>query len=301
MDKFGKVAVLMGGLSAEREVSLNSGKAVLNALVSQGVNAHGIDADRDTLLKLKQEQFDRVFIALHGRWGEDGTIQGGLDSIGIPYTGSGVMACAIAMDKSVTKRLWQSAGLPTANFVTATQESQLEGLVEKLGLPLYVKAVKEGSSVGVYKVNTELELKPAWLEAKKYDDDVLVESFNSGDELTVGILNGKALPVIRIKANADFYDFEAKYKSDDTEYLCPTGLSEELEREVQVLAEKAFKTIQCSGWGRVDVMLDSQGKPQLLEVNLVPGMTDHSLVPMAANAVGIGFKELVLSVLETAK
>jgi len=293
---FGKVAVLMGGLSAEREVSLNSGRAVLEALQSKGVDAHGIDANRDTLLTLKDEGFDRAFIALHGRWGEDGTIQGGLESIGMPYTGSGVMACAVAMNKVMTKRIWQSMNLPTADFVSVSDENELDGVTERLGLPVYVKAVKEGSSVGVYKVKTQDELLPAWREAKKYDDDVLIESFNSGDELTVAILNGKALPAIRIKTNADFYDFEAKYESNSTEYLCPTGLPEELNLEVQALGEKA---LNASGWGRVDVMLDEQGKPQLLELNMVPGMTSHSLVPMAAKQTGMDFSELVLAVLET--
>jgi len=189
--------------------------------------------------------------------------------------------------------------LPTADFVSVSVENELDGVTERLGLPVYVKAVKEGSSVGVYKVKTQSELLPAWHEAKKYDDDVLIESFNSGDELTVAILNGKALPAIRIKTNADFYDFEAKYESNSTEYLCPTGLAEEINLEIQALAEKAFKSVNASGWGRVDVMLDEQGKPQLLELNMVPGMTSHSLVPMAAKQTGMDFPELVLAVLET--
>lgn len=296
--RFGKVAVLMGGLSAEREVSLKSGQAVLEGLLRQGVNAIGIDADEQTLLRLQTENFDRVFIVLHGRGGEDGVIQGGLESIGMPYTGAGVTACAIAMDKVLTKHIWRSYGLPTADFCDVRSIEELKGVTDKLGLPLYVKASHEGSSVGVVKVSAEEELEPAWREANKYDESVLIEGFNSGDELTVSILAGKALPVIRIKAFNEFYDYEAKYESDQTEYICPAGLSEAMETGVRELAEKAFAVIQGTGWGRVDVMLDSDGKPQLLEVNMVPGMTDHSLVPMAAKAVGMSFDELVIKILE---
>ena len=296
-DQFGKVAVLMGGLSAERKVSLKSGQAVLDALLRQGVNAIGIDANQKTVLQLQQEQFDRVFIVLHGRWGEDGVIQGALESIGMPYTGSGVSACAIAMDKILTKRIWQSYGLPTANFCEARSVEELDGLVEKLGLPMYIKAPHEGSSVGVIKVNKASELEPAWRSASEHDEAILCESYNSGDELTVAILDGKALPVIRIVAANEFYDFDAKYESNETQYLCPAGLSAEFEGHIKSLAEQAFAAIQGSGWGRVDVMLDADGEPQLLEVNMVPGMTDHSLVPMAAKAVGLSFDDLVLKIL----
>lgn len=296
-DQFGKVAVLMGGSSAERKVSLKSGQAVLDALLRKGVNAVGIDADENTLLTLQSESFDRVFIALHGRWGEDGTIQGGLESIGMPYTGAGVTACALAMDKVLTKRIWKSYGLPTAKFCEVSAVEELDGLTEKLGLPLYVKAPHEGSSVGVIKVNKPEELEPAWRMASQHDDSILIESFNSGDELTVGILAGKALPVIRIVAANEFYDFDAKYESNDTEYVCPAGLNEEQEQNIRQLAEQAFAAIQGTGWGRVDVMLDADGAPQLLEVNMVPGMTDHSLVPMAAKAVGMSFDDLVVNIL----
>lgn len=298
VDRFGKVAVLMGGLSAEREVSLKSGQAVLEGLLRQGVNAIGIDADEQTLLRLKTEKFDRAFIVLHGRWGEDGVIQGGLESIGMPYTGAGVTACSVAMDKVLTKHIWRSYGLPTADFYDVRSVCELDGVVDKLGLPLYVKASHEGSSVGVIKVSVEEDLERAWKEANKYDESVLIERFNSGDELTVSILAGKALPVIRIKASNEFYDYEAKYESDQTEYICPAGLSDAMETEVRALAEKAFSVIQGTGWGRVDVMLDGNGQPQLLEVNMVPGMTDHSLVPMAAKAAGISFDEFVIKVLE---
>ena len=298
VDHFGKVAVLMGGQSAEREVSLKSGQAVLDALLRQNVNAIGIDADKDTLLRLQTENFDRVFIVLHGRWGEDGTIQGGLEAIGMPYTGAGVTACALAMDKVLTKRIWQSYGLPTASFCEVKSADELEGLTEKLGLPLYVKASHEGSSVGVIKVLTSTELEPAWQSASQYDESILIESFNSGDELTVGILDGKALPVIRIVASNEFYDFDAKYESNQTQYICPAGLTDEKEAQIRELAESAFVAVQGTGWGRVDIMLNESEEPQLLEVNMVPGMTDHSLVPMAAKAVGMSFDDLVLKILE---
>ena len=244
MDKrFGKVAVLMGGSSAERSVSLKSGQAVLDALLRQGVDAIRIDADLGTLNVLQKKKIDRVFIALHGRWGEDGVIQGGLESIGLPYTGAGVMACAIAMDKCITKHIWRSHGLPTARFRTAYCEQDLEGVIEELGLPLYVKASREGSSVGVVKVTKSEDLLSAWHEARKYDEVVLIEQFNSGDELTIGILAGKALPVIRIKVANEFYDFQAKYESDETQYLCPAGLSDKQEQEIKALAEQSFAVI----------------------------------------------------------
>lgn len=296
-DQFGKVAVLMGGQSAERQVSLKSGQAVLDSLLKQGIDAVGIDVNQHTLLQLQNESFERVFIALHGRWGEDGVIQGALESIGMPYTGAGVTACAIAMDKILTKRIWASYGLPTAKFCEVKTVGELAELPEKLGLPLYVKAPHEGSSVGVIKVNQESDLEAAWQAASEHDVSILCESFNSGDELTVGILNGKALPVIRIVAANEFYDFDAKYESNDTQYICPAGLSEELEKHIKSLAEKAFNVIQGQGWGRVDIMLDESGEPQLLEINMVPGMTSQSLVPIAAKANGMSFDGLVLNIL----
>lgn len=296
---FGKVAVLMGGPSAEREVSLNSGAAVLNALLKQGVDAIGIDADTSTLARLQAERFDRAFVALHGRWGEDGVIQGGLESIGLPYTGCGVAASAIAMNKVVTKQIWQAAGLPTAEFKVVRTVEQLTGLEVDLGLPLFMKPAHEGSSVGISKVSSVEDVKAAFDLAQAQDVDVLVEQFIAGPELTIGVLQGQALPVIRVETTSDFYDYNAKYQSNDTQYHCPAGLSEQQELAVQELAVRAFNCVGATGWGRVDIMLDHQGKPKLLELNTVPGMTDHSLVPMAAAQLGLSFEQLVWLILET--
>lgn len=296
---FGKVAVLMGGPSAEREVSLNSGAAVLNALLKQGVDAVGIDADTSTLARLQAEQFDRAFIALHGRWGEDGVIQGGLESIGLPYTGCGVAASAIAMNKVITKQIWQAAGLPTAEFKVVRTVDQLLDLETDLGLPLFMKPAHEGSSVGISKVSSVDDIQAAFDLAQAQDVDVLVEQFIAGPELTVGILHGQALPVIRVETVSDFYDYNAKYQSNDTQYHCPAGLSDQQELAVQELAVRAFNSVGSKGWGRVDIMLDDQNEPKLLELNTVPGMTDHSLVPMAAAQLGLSFEQLVWFILET--
>ncbi|HLY97259.1 MAG TPA: D-alanine--D-alanine ligase [Sideroxyarcus sp.] len=300
MKNFGKVAVLFGGRSAEREVSLKSGGAVLAALQRSGVDAHAFDPAQRDLSELKKEKFDRVFIALHGRYGEDGTVQGALELLGIPYTGSGVMASAIAMDKWRTKLVWQAANLPIPEYEALTGPTDWNAVADHLDLPLFVKPSSEGSSVGVTKVKTVGELPAAYAEAAKHDKVVIAESFMSGGEYTAAILNGRALPVIKIEPANEFYDYEAKYLRDDTRYLCPCGLDAAEEAEMQQLALRAFELIGGQGWGRVDFLRDEQGKPYLLEVNTSPGMTDHSLVPMAARQAGISFEQLVLQILEGA-
>jgi len=298
--KFGKVAVLMGGPSAEREISLKTGKAVLSALQRQNVMARGMDADKSTLRILEDEKFERVFIALHGRWGEDGVIQGALEMLDIRYTGSGVLGSALAMDKLRSKYLWSATGIPTPEYVVLASGTDPDEVVGKIGLPVFVKPVREGSSLGISKAKTSAELKAAWEMAAKYDDQVIAERFIDGAEITCGILGDQALPLIRIETDREFYDYEAKYILDTTRYLCPCGLPSGQEMELQSLARRAFTTLGCSGWGRVDFMLDNSGKPYALEVNTVPGMTDHSLVPKAAKHAGMNFDELVLRILETA-
>jgi D-alanine-D-alanine ligase len=298
--KSGKVAVLMGGPSAEREVSLKTGKAVLSALQRQNVMARGMDADKSTLRILEDEKFERVFIALHGRWGEDGVIQGALEMLDIRYTGSGVLGSALAMDKLRSKYLWSATGIPTPEYVVLASGTDPDEVVGKIGLPVFVKPVREGSSLGISKAKTSAELKAAWEMAAKYDDQVIAERFIDGAEITCGILGDQALPLIRIETDREFYDYEAKYILDTTRYLCPCGLPSGQELELQSLARRAFTILGCSGWGRVDFMLDNSGKPYALEVNTVPGMTDHSLVPKAAKHAGMNFDELVLRILETA-
>ena len=297
---FGKVAVLMGGPSAEREISLKSGNAVLAALKRQGIAAHGIDADKSTLRQLEDGRFDRAFIALHGRWGEDGVIQGALEVLGIPYTGSGVLGSALGMDKMKTKFLWTAAGVPTPEYAVLEPGTDLNKVAARLGLPVFVKPAREGSSLGVSKAKSVAELKAAWEAAAKFDDQVLAERFIDGAEITCGILGDQALPLIKIETDREFYDYEAKYLLDTTRYLCPCGLPSAQEHEIQQLARRAFETLGCSGWGRVDFMLDRAGRAYALEVNTVPGMTDHSLVPKAARQAGIDFDQLVLRILETA-
>jgi D-alanine-D-alanine ligase len=297
---FGKVAVLFGGRSAEREVSLKSGSAVLAALQKSGVDAHAFDPAIRPLQALKDEKFDRAFIALHGRYGEDGTVQGALEILGIPYTGSGVMASAIGMDKWRTKLIWQSTGLPVPEYEALTAPSDWNALADHLDLPLFVKPANEGSSVGISKVKTVEGIPVAYAEAAKHDKVVIFESYVSGGEYTVAILNGRALPVIKIEPANEFYDYEAKYLSNNTRYLCPCGLSEEQESEMQHLAQDAFAIIGGEGWGRVDFLRGEDGKIYLLEANTSPGMTDHSLVPMAARHAGISFEQLVLQILESA-
>lgn len=298
-EQFGKVAILFGGLSAEREISLKSGTAVTKALLNSGVNAVAVDADYETLKYLQNDDFDRAFIALHGRWGEDGVIQGGLESIGIPYTGCNVAASAIAMNKVMTKRIWQSAGLPTAEFMVVKQLSDLKNVKESCGFPVFVKPALEGSSVGISRVDAAEQLSSAFELAQQQNSGVLIEKFIEGPELTVGILDGQALPAIRIEVTSKFYDYVAKYQSNDTQYHCPAGLSNSLEQEVQALALEAFDVIGANSWGRVDIMLDSQQKPYLIELNTVPGMTDHSLVPMAAKQAGLSFEQLCWLILES--
>lgn len=296
---FGKVAVLMGGWAAEREVSLNSGAAVLKALQAKGVDAYAVDADRDVVTTLKEGKFDRVFNIMHGRGGEDGDIQGALNILKIPYTGCGVMASSISMNKLMTKRIWSGAAMPTPAYEVLTEDADFMGVVDKLGLPIMVKPANEGSSIGMTKVEQAHELPLAYENAVEYDSLVLAEQWIEGNEYTVALLGEETLPVIRLEVQSDFYDYEAKYKSDQTKYHCPCGLTSEEEKELQTLAKLAFKAVAANGWGRVDVMRDQQGKFWLIEVNTVPGMTDHSLVPMAAEAAGINFEELVMRILET--
>ncbi len=297
---YGKVGVLMGGKSAEREISLKSGSAVLAALIRRGVNAHAFDPSQHGLNELAALKFDRVFIALHGRFGEDGTIQGALEWLGIPYSGSGVMASAIAMDKWRTKLIWQAAGIPTPRFLLLAPDFSFDAVTEYLGLPVVVKPGREGSSIGVSKVSTIQELKQAYELASRYDDIILAEQFISGSELTAAVLGDSALPLIRLETPREFYDYDAKYFANNTRYLCPSGLSATTEKSVQELALRAFRLLGCKDWGRCDVMLDKDSNPYFLEVNTVPGMTDHSLVPMAAKAQGLDFDDLVLRIMELA-
>ncbi|MDJ0806481.1 MAG: D-alanine--D-alanine ligase [Gammaproteobacteria bacterium] len=296
---YGKVAVLMGGESAEREISLNSGNAVLVALQRQGVDAHGIDAGPDVLQQLDEGDFERAFIMLHGRGGEDGVIQGALERIGQPYTGSGVLGSALGMDKYRSKLLWLGAGLPTPPCVPMAGSVEDLQAAADLGFPLIVKPAHEGSSIGMTKVTDRQGLEQAWQEASVYDGVVLAERWIEGREYTAAVLDGEALPLIRLETPHPFYDYAAKYQADTTEYHCPCGLDAEQERALQTLALEAFDKVGASGWGRVDLMLDEAGQAWLIEVNTVPGMTDHSLVPMAAKQAGIAFDQLVLRILET--
>ena len=296
----GKVVVLLGGTSAERPVSLNSGAAVLAALTRQGVDAHAFDPARLTLGDLAAGEFDRAFISLHGRFGEDGCMQGALELLQIPYTGSGVMASALAMDKWRTKLMWRAAGLPTADWQILTADSDFAAVERALGLPIFVKPAREGSSIGMSKVKHAGELQAAYEAAAEHDPLVLAEKFIDGAEYTAAILGNTALPLIRLELPqaTEFYDFEAKYIRNDTQYHCPSGLSGEQEVACQKLALEAFRLVGCRDWGRVDFMLDQTGHPYLLEVNTSPGMTDHSLVPMAARAAGKDFDALCLEILE---
>ena len=298
MAEFGKVAVLMGGTSGEREVSLLSGAGVLAALQRRGVDAHAYDPAERKLDELAA--FDRVFIALHGRHGEDGTIQGALELMHIPYTGSGVMASAIGMDKWRSKLLWQAVGLPIPAFALLDAQSDLGAVADALGLPLFVKPACEGSSIGVSKVRDTTELRAAFAEASKHDSLVLAEQAILAGEYTVAILGDEALPIVKIEPATDFYDYDAKYLRDDTQYRCPCGLAPEREAEIRAQALKAFKALGCRGWGRVDFLMDDAGHAYFLEANTAPGMTTHSLVPMAAREAGISYDDLVLRVLSMA-
>jgi len=297
---FGKVAVLLGGRSAERDVSLKSGAAVLAALQRSGVDAYPFDPAVQNLQALVDEGYDRAFIALHGRFGEDGTVQGALELMGIPYTGSGVLASALGMDKWRTKMVWQAANLPVPDYMLLDKDSDWKAVVDRLGLPLFVKPANEGSSVGISKVKTLGELPDAFRAASRYDKLVLAERNIGGGEFTVAILGEQALPVIKIEPANEFYDYEAKYLSNETRYLCPSGLSVAQETEMHLLANRSFSLIGGRGWGRVDFLMDEAGILYLLEVNTSPGMTDHSLVPMAARHSGMSFELLVLRILELA-
>ena len=296
---FGKVAVLLGGESAEREISLQTGSAVHAALVRKGVDAHAIDATGDFLARLATREFDRVFIALHGRGGEDGVIQGALDAMHIPYTGSRVLGSALSMDKARTKWIWRSRGLRTPDFVEIETAADLERVREELGFPVFVKPVHEGSSCGAAKVESAAALRPAWEAAGRFDARVMAERWIDGAEYTASILAGEALPLIRIETPRVFYDYEAKYLEDTTRYHCPCGLGEGDEQRLRAVALAAFDAVGASGWGRVDFLLDASGVEWLIEVNTVPGMTSHSLVPMAAKQAGIDFDSLTLRILET--
>ena len=292
---------MMGGESAEREVSLKSGTAVLAALRATGVDAHAFDPSTKPLDALRGEGYARVFIALHGRGGEDGTLQGALDWMRIPYTGSGVLASALAMDKWRAKLVWSAVGLPVPDFALLTAKSDLGAVEARLGLPLFVKPACEGSSIGITKVGAAGALRAAYDLAARYDDTVIAERCLSGGEYTVGILGNEALPVIRIVPSTEFYDYEAKYLRDDTQYLIPSGLDEGREQAMRDLALAAFAALGGRGWGRVDILLDAAGRPSCLEANTAPGMTDHSLVPMAARAAGIEFPQLVRRILDEAR
>jgi D-alanine-D-alanine ligase len=300
MDNFGKVAVLMGGRSAEREISLKSGTMVLAALKRKGIDAHAFDPRDQGIEQLAAQRFARVFIALHGRFGEDGTVQGALEYLGIPYTGSGVMASALAMDKWRTKLAWLASGIPTPVYEVLTADSKAVDVAARLGLPLMVKAAHEGSSIGITKVESVEKFDAAYELAAKLDDTVIAEQFIAGREVTAAILGDEALPLVRIEAPQGNYDYHNKYFGNDTKYHCPSGLPADLEATIQRQALAAFRVIGCEGWGRLDVMLDAQNRPWFLEVNTIPGMTDHSLVPMAARARGIAFDDLVVAILETA-
>jgi len=294
---FGRVAVLYGGKSAEREVSLKSGEAVIGALQSAGVDVVAIDVGDDLLERLQRGKIDRAFIILHGRGGEDGSMQGLLECLGIPYTGSGILASALAMDKLRTKQVWQSLGIPTPRHAVLATEQDCIAAGTELGFPLIVKPAHEGSSIGMAKVNSTQELVAAWQDAAKYDSQVLVEQWIHGPEFTIAVLRGQVLPPIALGTPHVFYDYDAKYIANDTQYRIPCGLDSVKEQELIDLTARACDAIGIEGWGRLDVMQDEQGRFWLLEVNTAPGMTDHSLVPMAARAAGLDFQQLVLAIL----
>lgn len=295
--RFGKVAVLLGGRSAEREISLQSGQAVLDALQRSGIDAHPFDPAEKPLSALLDEHFDRAHIALHGRFGEDGTVQGALELMGIPYTGSGVMASALAMDKWRTKLLWQAVGVSSPRCMLLTEQSDFEQVAQTLALPLIIKPAREGSTIGLSKIYQTQDIAQAYRLAAKHDDLVLAEEYIEGTELTAAILGDRPLPLVRIEVSGDLYDYQAKYFSDETRYYCPCGLPEEQERAVQEQALLAYQTLGCEGWGRVDLILSQTGGFYFLEANTSPGMTNHSLVPMAARTAGMEFDELVLKIL----
>jgi D-alanine-D-alanine ligase len=306
MNDFGRVAVLMGGPSAEREISLISGNAVLAALRSRSVDAHAFDPAERELFDLKREGFKRVFIALHGRFGEDGTVQGALEVIRIPYTGSGVMGSALSMDKWRTKLVWDASGIPTPRFAMVKSTTDWEKVSDMLGMPVIVKPAREGSTIGLTKVATPADFDAAWKLAAKYDDLVMAEEFIDGQELTASIITDRergeiALPLVRIVAPQGNYDYQNKYFTEDTKYYVPSGIDADLEEEIRQVALKSFRVIGCRGWGRADVMLKPDGTYSFLEMNTSPGMTGHSLVPMAAKAAGLGYADLCVKILEDAR
>ena len=303
--EFGKVGVLFGGRSAEREISLMSGAGVLKALQAQGIDAHGFDPAQRSLAELTAEKFDRVFIALHGRYGEDGTLQGALEQLGIPYTGPGVLASAIAMDKAMTKRVWLQNGLATPRFEMLSPSSDWKAVSDKLGLPLIVKPAHEGSTLGLTKITDVAQLPAAYAQAAKFDKAVMAEEFISGIELTCPVLGAgdeaRALPVVRIVAPDANYDYQNKYFSDETKYLCPSELPPEQEQQIQQLVLESYRSLGCRGWARADVMVRaSDNQPFLLEINTSPGMTGHSLVPMSAAASGMPYESLCVEILRMA-
>jgi D-alanine-D-alanine ligase len=306
MKKFGKVGVLLGGRSAEREISMMSGAGVLAALKSKGIDAHAFDPAERSLADLAAENFDRVFIALHGRYGEDGSLQGVLEQLGIPYTGSGVMASAIAMDKIFTKKIWQHHQLNTPKYAVLTPDTELRLVPDELGLPLIVKPPHEGSTIGITKVNAYDDMNGAYALAAQFDDEVLAEEFIQGRELTVAVLGmgmgAYALPIVEIIAPDGNYDYQNKYFTDDTQYLCPAPLDADLTAKIQTMCVDAYRAIGCEGWARVDVLLRaSDSLPFLIEVNTSPGMTGHSLVPMAARSAGISYEDICVEILKTAR
>ena len=297
VDKFGKVAVLMGGDSSEREISLMGGQAVFDALLRSGVNVHCIDVGGSLVDDLKSDGYDRVFIMLHGKGGEDGSVQGLLEYLDIVYTGADVLGSALTLNKYLSKNVWQADGLPTPECMVLNSEHDIEIAFDRFGWPLMIKPVLEGSSIGMSKVSNLADIPCAWESAKKCGGMLIAEQFIDGDEYTAAILNGKVLPLIRLETPREFYDYEAKYESDTTRYHCPCGLTQEKEEELGRLVLRSFESVGASGWGRVDFMLDEDEQPWLIEVNTIPGMTNHSLVPMAAKEAGIGFDQLVLEIL----
>jgi len=299
--EYGKVAVLYGGLSSEREVSLKSGAAVLAALRTRGINASAIDVGRDVVSKLAAGAYDRAFIALHGKYGEDGVIQGLLEWMEMPYTGSGVLASALGMDKLRSKFVLKASGIPVAEHVVLRGPQDFEQAERHLGLPAIVKPSRQGSSIGVSKVRTSADWQRCYAEAARFDSIVFAEAFVGGAELTAAVLEEDVLPVIRLETPNDFYDYEAKYVANSTRYLCPAGLGAVVEEQIRAYAKQAFQAVGAHGWGRVDFMLDEAGEPYVLEINTVPGMTDHSLVPMAAKAAGIDFPELCRRILDSSE
>ena len=303
-EDFGRVGVLYGGCSAEREVSLMSGQGVHAALTSVGIDAHLFDPGKQSLIDLAKAGFDRVFIALHGRYGEDGTLQGALELLQLPYTGSGTLASSLAMDKIMTKKVWLEQNLPTPGFAILTESSDLDEVVAAIGLPLIIKLPHEGSTLGVTKVEKLEELSAAYRLAARYDAEILAERFISGRELTVPVLGkgkgARALPIVEIVAPQGNYDYEHKYVSNDTQYVCPAKLDPALTQEIMALAERAYVALGCEGWGRAEFMLDADGRPWLLEMNTAPGMTSHSLVPMGAKAAGMSYVDLCVAILASA-